>query len=84
MIRSAFAIHLVCSSACLAAEVQTNAENCTPQPDCKINYPTVQPGATNRVQVLGGNNGIVNDSGKAIQPGAVNPPGGLRVCVPWC
>lgn len=37
------------------------AENCNPQPDCRINYPSVLPGASPSIQILGGSNSIINN-----------------------
>jgi len=69
---------------------QQDANNCSPQPDCKINYPALRPGATTRSQLVGGQNSITNNLDGLINGIAPPPPAnigsvnGRRVCVPWC
>jgi hypothetical protein len=64
-------------------ENKVDANTCVPQPDCKINYPAVAPGASSRIIDLGSKNAIGRSSGG---PGPVGVGGiGLhRLCVPWC
>ncbi len=45
---------------------QLTAENCKPQPDCRIFYPSIQPGASRNTQILGGANSIVRDPLKGL------------------
>src|SRR6266404_2904173 len=78
---------LFCSSSCPAQTV-VDRTNCSPQPDCRINYPDVRPGASPRDQVLGGNNSIlgrqsdgVKNLGREVNPHEL---GAKRVCIPWC
>lgn len=93
----AFMVGLMPAS--LASEEIITADTCKPQPSCRINYPSVKPGASPQVSIMGGNNSVIGGPNTILgNPGgivnniqrdpanSINPhtTGQKKICIPWC